>query len=127
MDDLYTRIEDLCRQRNESITEMCRKAGVPRSALSDYKHGRIKSIGVDKLRKMAEHFGVAVDYILGDNGAKKASDESEACPDLENEYVAYASEIPLLPEQQREIVIAILEASKKSRELAKDLPPRNKQ
>lgn len=65
MDELYNRIENLCKEAGENITTMCKLAGVPRSALSDYKAGRIKSLSADKLSKIASHFNVSVDYLLG--------------------------------------------------------------
>ena len=45
MDEMYERIEQLCREAGVNVTTMCREAGVPRSALSDYKAGRIKKPG----------------------------------------------------------------------------------
>ena len=45
LDEMYKRIEQLCREAGVNVTTMCREAGVPRSALSDYKAGRIKSLG----------------------------------------------------------------------------------
>ena len=53
MDEMYKRIEQLCREAGVNVTTMCREAGVPRSALSDYKAGRIKSLAADKLAKIA--------------------------------------------------------------------------
>ncbi len=65
MDDLYKKIETLCKEHGINITVMCKKAGVPRSTLSDYKAGRIKSISTDKLAKIANFFDVSIDYLLG--------------------------------------------------------------
>ena len=53
LDEMYKRIEQLCREAGVNVTTMCREAGVPRSALSDYKAGRIKSLAADKLAKIA--------------------------------------------------------------------------
>ena len=47
LDEMYKRIEQLCREAGVNVTTMCREAGVPRSALSDYKAGRIKSLAKD--------------------------------------------------------------------------------
>ena len=65
MDEMYERIEQLCREAGVNVTTMCREAGVPRSALSDYKAGRIKSLAADKLAKIAGYFNVSVDHLLG--------------------------------------------------------------
>lgn len=80
MDELYEKIERLCAEKKVSMTAMCREAKVPRSALSDYKAGRIKSISADKLTKIAGYFGISVDYLLGHTAAQNTS----AQPDKRN-------------------------------------------
>lgn len=65
MSDLYNRIEYLCQKAGINITEMCRRAGVPRSNLTELKMGRQQTIGPALLGKIADCFGVSVDYLLG--------------------------------------------------------------
>ena len=71
MDVLYKTIESLCRNKNVTVTTMCKESGVPRSALSDFKAGRIKSLSAEKLQKIAKYFDVSVDYLLGKTDIKK--------------------------------------------------------
>ena len=71
MDEIYKRIETLCTARGVNITSMCKAAGVPRSALSDYKAGRIKSLSADKLQKIASYFDASIDEILGTTTRKR--------------------------------------------------------
>ena len=77
MDEMYERIEQLCREAGVNVTTMCREAGVPRSALSDYKAGRIKSLAADKLAKIAGYFNVSVDHLLGKE--EKPAEGRRAC------------------------------------------------
>ena len=84
MDNLYQTIEHLCAKRGVNITQMCKAAGVPRSALSDYKAGRIKSLSTDKLTKIADYFNVSVDYLLGNEKKPAATEDDEL-----NEYLEY--------------------------------------
>ena len=65
MSDLYNRIEELCKENNESITTMCRESGASRASLSDLKVGRKQNLSAETLSKIAAHFGVSVDYLLG--------------------------------------------------------------
>ena len=65
MSELYNRIEYLCQKAGINITEMCRRAGVPRSNLTELKMGRQQTIGPALLGKIADCFGVSVDYLLG--------------------------------------------------------------
>lgn len=76
---LYERIEALCSERNLNITQMCKLTGVPRSALSDYKTGRKKSISLQNIEKIADYFEISVDRLLG----KEEQKEKE--PDLTDE------------------------------------------
>lgn len=65
MSDLYNRIEELCKEKNESITTMCKESGASRASLSDLKVGRKQSLSAETLSKIAAHFDVSVDYLLG--------------------------------------------------------------
>lgn len=65
MSKLYNNIEDLCRAKKITITEMCRQAGVSRASLTDLKMGRKQSLAADTLSKIAGLFSVTVDYLLG--------------------------------------------------------------
>ena len=50
---------------------MCIATGISRSALSELKAGRSKSISSDNLAKIADYFKVSTDYILGKTNAEK--------------------------------------------------------
>lgn len=65
MSDLYKRIEDLCKEKNITITAMCKESNASRASLSDLKVGRKQNLSADTLNKIAKFFGVSVDYLLG--------------------------------------------------------------
>lgn len=77
MSDLYNRIEKLCKDHNESITTMCKESGASRASLSDLKVGRKQSLSADTLSKIAAHFGVSVDYLLGKETEKAPTEAGE--------------------------------------------------
>lgn len=81
LDEMYERIEQLCREAGVNVTTMCRETGVPRSALSDYKAGRIKSLAADKLAKIAGYFNVSVDHLLGKEEKPAAPKDGELVKD----------------------------------------------
>ena len=62
---MYERIEQLCKERKTNITRMCKECGIPRASLSDYKSGRIQSLSAKVLAKIADYFGVSVDFLYG--------------------------------------------------------------
>lgn len=77
MSDLYNRIENLCKEYNESITTMCKESGASRASLSDLKVGRKQSLSAETLSKIAAHFGVSVDYLLGKESKKAPTASGE--------------------------------------------------
>lgn len=95
MEEIYKRIERLCGNAGINVTTMCKMAGVPRSALSDYKAGRIKSLSADKLSKIAAYFGVSVDYLLGNEEQKKpaAPKNSELDELVKDELVGFYGDV----------------------------------
>lgn len=74
MDNLYQRIEDLCKQKGVNVTALCRECGIPRAILSDLKMGRSKNLSASVLSKISNYFEVSVDYLLGGE-APKVRDE----------------------------------------------------
>lgn len=67
---VYDLIEELCMRENITVTKLCKDCGIPRSILTDYKKGRIKSLSADTLCKIADYFNVTVDFLCGTNNQK---------------------------------------------------------
>jgi len=81
MSNLYDRIEKLCQEHNESITTMCKESGASRASLSDLKVGRKQSLSAETLSKIAAHFNVSVDYLLGKRAKKSVLSEADLTED----------------------------------------------
>ena len=64
MNEIFDRIEMLCKSRNINVTEMCNICSIPRASLTDFKMGRIKTLSASTLKKIAEYFSVSVEYLL---------------------------------------------------------------
>ena len=62
---VYDLIEELCIKKGVNVTTLCKDCAIPRSTLTDYKKGRIKSLSIDTLCKIADYFGVSVGYLCG--------------------------------------------------------------
>ena len=76
MSELYKRIEALCKEEGITITEMCRRAGVPRANLTELKMGRQQTLGLNSLEKIANYFKVSV-------GTLARSETKEPAPGTE--------------------------------------------
>jgi transcriptional regulator with XRE-family HTH domain len=62
---LYSNIENLCKDKNITVTQLCRETMIPRAVLSELKSGRSKTISVEYINTIANYFEVSVDKLLG--------------------------------------------------------------
>lgn len=60
---LYKKFADLLEQNNKTAYQVAKDTGIAQSVLSDWKTGRSKP-KADKLKILANYFGVSVDYFL---------------------------------------------------------------
>lgn len=75
MNFIYDLIEELCFKKGINITTLCKECNIPRSIMTDYKKGRIKSLSLNNITKIADYFGVEVGYLCG-SPLTAASDEA---------------------------------------------------
>ena len=84
MSELYKRIEALCKNDGITITEMCRRAGVPRANLTELKMGRQQTLGLNSLGRISAYFNVSVEslinpsYFVAETEKAPASEETGA-------------------------------------------------
>ena len=81
MDEMYERIEQLCREAGVNVTTMCREAGVPRSALSGSAAGAVVSLAAVGRATVAGYFNVSVDHLLGKEEKPAAPKDGELVKD----------------------------------------------
>ena len=86
MYNLYENIDALCRDQHITPGGLCGELGFRRSVLSDLKSGRKKSLDTSTLVKIADYFGVSVDYLLGKE--KTPTVDGERKPDIEGAKIA---------------------------------------
>lgn len=60
---MYRKIAELMQKNNVTAYQVAKATGLSNSAFSTWKNGRNKP-NVDALQKLAEYFGVSVDYFL---------------------------------------------------------------
>ena len=67
----YSRFENLLKMNNTTVYRVSKATGIPGSTFTDWKNGRScpKS---DKLRKIADHFGVSLDLLLGTDSGRSS-------------------------------------------------------
>lgn len=70
MSILYEKLAELCQQHGISGYKMCKDAGIAMSTMTDLKMGRKKGLNSETAAKLAEYFGVSVNYLLGREAAE---------------------------------------------------------
>lgn len=78
---MYSIFESLCEEKGVTAYQVSKATGISTGSLSDWKHGRSNPKTI-KLQKIADYFGVSIDYLLGNTDTKKGSDESSEPQDV---------------------------------------------
>lgn len=61
---MYKKFESLLAKNNKTMYRVSKDTGISQSILSEWKSGRIKTLGADKLKILADYFGVSIEYFL---------------------------------------------------------------
>ena len=64
MGTLYDNIRLLCDGRNIKPGKVCNDLGLSRGLMTDLKMGRKKGVSAETANRIANYFGVSVDYLL---------------------------------------------------------------
>lgn len=63
MSELYNRIEKLCKEKEISVTQLCREAKINRSTLTELKKGRTKNLSYTVSKKIADYFKIPLNEV----------------------------------------------------------------
>ena len=66
----YARFEALLYQHNTTVYRVSKETGIAPSTFSDWKNGR-STPKADKLRRIADHFGISIDSLYGSEMGEK--------------------------------------------------------
>ena len=75
MSDLYKTVMELCESKGVSGYRMCKDTGIQPSVLTDLKMGRQKSLNAKNANKIANYFGVSMDFLLEGEEQKKSAEQ----------------------------------------------------
>ena len=91
---LFQRIQQLCEANNTSITRLERDCGLANATIRRWESA---SPSVENLAKVADHFGVSVDYLLG-RGIYALSAEAQQ----------YAKDFDGLSDEKKQLAMAYM-------------------
>ena len=60
---MYKKFAELLKKSNKTAYQVSKDTGIAQSVLSDWKNGRSQP-KVDKLKILADYFGVSIEYFL---------------------------------------------------------------
>ena len=64
----YSSFEQLLKINGTTVYRVAKSTGISASTFSDWKSGR-STPKADKMKRIADHFGVSMEYLLGESGA----------------------------------------------------------
>lgn len=73
---MYEIFEKLLQKRNVTAYRVAKETGIATATLSDWKNGK-STPKTDKLQKIADYFGVSLDYLLGNQAKEKSAADSD--------------------------------------------------
>ncbi len=100
MENLYERIQSLCKEKNIRPGRLCDELNLSRSLITDLKMGRKKSVNAETAQKIAGFFGVSVGFLLG----QEESALPQSSDILDDVDVAFYGDFKELNEEEKETV-----------------------
>lgn len=78
---MYEIFEKLCKDRGVTVYRVCKDTGIGTGSMSNWKAGRYQ-LKIEKMQKIADYFGVSVDYLMGRGDGSSGSAEAAAPAEL---------------------------------------------
>ena len=122
MAEMYEIIDALLNERGISGAQMSADLGMSRSFMTELRKGRAKGIKLETAQKIAEYFGVSVDYLLGEETEKAPAQVSKRIvSDDDIKFALFRGKEDITDEMYQEVknfaeFVAQREANKKKKE-----------
>lgn len=116
------RLKAMRKERKETQEDIARLLKVQRTTVGEYERGNIRP-PMDKMKVLADHFEVSVDYLMGNTNFQTAEERNEESPndvskamkkileDLQKNQRAMMFDGEILDDESRELLISSLEQS----------------
>lgn len=72
---MYEKFERLCKERGVTAYRVAKETGITTAAISNWKNGKY-NFKADKLKKIADYFGVELDYFYSDDQVQKIGQDN---------------------------------------------------
>lgn len=78
----YETLKALREDSGESMSKAAESIGIPKGTYASYEYGK-REPNIEMISKIAEHFGVTTDYLLGRPDAKEPPDPIASLPTVD--------------------------------------------
>lgn len=78
----YETLKALREDSGESMSKAAESIGIPKGTYASYEYGK-REPNIEMISKIAEHFGVTTDYLLGRPDAKEPADPIASLPTVD--------------------------------------------
>lgn len=102
MAEMYEIIDRLLEERGISGAQMSAELGMSRSFMTELRKGRAKSIKLETAQKIAEYFGVSLDYLTGEEKAS-AEDGRRGISDSDIKFALFGGEDEITDDMYEEV------------------------
>ena len=122
MNMFSVRLKAMRKDRKETQDDIAKLLGVRRTTVGEYERGNIRP-PMNKMKILADHFEVSVDYLMGNTNFQTAEERNEESPndvskamkkileDLQKSQQAMMFDGEVLDDESRELLISSLEQS----------------
>lgn len=87
-EQMNTRFDELLKSKGVSRYQVFKATGVPQSSLSDFLSGK-STPKYENMKKLADYFGVSVEYLLGNEQKEKPSGRTSEELDEELKFALF--------------------------------------
>ena len=118
------RLKAMRKDRKETQDDIAKLLKIQRTTVGEYERGNIRP-PMDKMKVLADHFEVSVDYLMGNTNFQTPEERNEEAPndvskamkkileDLQKNQHAMTFDGEILDDESRELLISSLEQSLK--------------
>lgn len=122
MNMFSVRLKAMRKDRKETQEDLAKLLKVQRTTVGEYERGHIRP-PMDKMKVLADHFEVSVDYLMGNTNFQTPEERDEEAPndvskamkkileDLQKNQHAMTFDGEILDDESRELLISSLEQS----------------
>ena len=105
MAEMYEVLDKLLKEKDISGAKMSEDLGMSKSFMTELRKGRAKSIKIETAQKVADYFGVSIDFLLGNQDKEKTTTaNSGGFSEKDVRLVAWFNS---LPEEKQKAILSL--------------------